>query len=269
MTFSRFFKAGFIAASTLVAFAGGTADHAASAKGNMLTDLLPAMLKHNAYIGIEGGQSYYNDVGLTRDTEYFHNRHYSFTTTNGSTYGMYFGIGNEITKFEIGVKQFDDMTKGDFWFYDLTAAMNGCTLVIDSSHSLDITNAANCAAVTAFVDTGGTIDSIEGSTTRDATYPFLAAKLATKIRGIDAYVRPGVVFAGNHDLNMDATIVYTADDGSTKSVKVSKGHSYEANPLFLGLGVQYPLHDSFDIGAEYQIVDNTSSINLNLTYKLG
>ncbi len=267
MTFSRILQAGFIAATTMVACAGGSVDQPSSAKGNILTDIMPAMLKHNTYIGIEGGVSYFNDHSVARVYSGI-DSHISSSSTEGGTYGVFFGIGNDFMKFEIGVKQYDNLSEYNVEFQDVTATMNGCNLVINDNRSITISNPTDCAAVTAVVESGLTIDSVDGSLTTSATYPFLAAKIGTKIRGIDAYVRPGVVFAGNHNLETDTTATFT-QDGTTQTAKLGRSKSYDANPTFIGIGIQYPLHEAFAIGAEYQVVNNTSSINLNLAYKLG
>ena len=268
MTFSRIIQAGFIAASTLIAFAGGTTDQPASSKGNIITDLIPAMFKNNAYIGVEGGATYFNDHSVAREYSMI-DRHISSSSVNGSAYGVYFGIGSELMKFEIGLKQFDNISQYNIGFSDVTATMDSCVLTINDNRSIAISNQQDCAVVTSVVSSGITIDSLTGSVTTSATYPYLAAKIGTKIRGIDTYVRPGVVFAGNHNLDTDATASFTLADGTVQTAKLGREKNYEANPLFVGLGVEYPLHDAFAVGAEYQVVNQTSSINLNLTYKLG
>ncbi len=267
MSFSRIFQAGFIAATTMVACAGGSADQPSSPKENILTDIIPSMLKHNTYIGVEGGVSYFNDHSLAREYSMI-DKHVSSSSTEGGVYGAFFGIGNDFMKFEIGVKQYDNLSEYNVEFTDVTATMDGCNLLINDNRSINIPNSTDCAAITAVVATGVTIDKVDGSLTTSATYPFLAAKIGTKIRGIGAYIRPGVVFAGSHNLDTDATATFT-QDGSIQTAKLGSSRSYDANPTFIGIGVQYPLHDAFAIGAEYHVVNHTTSINLHLSYKLG
>lgn len=267
MTLSRILQAGFIAATTIAACAGGTTDQPSGAKGNILTDIMPAMLKHNTYIGVEGGVSYFNDHSVAREYSMI-DSHISSSSTEGGTYGAFFGIGNDFMKFEIGVKQYDNLSEYNIDFQDVTATIDNCKLIINDNRSVIISDPSECAAVTAVVASGVTIDSVNGSLTTSSTYPFLAAKIGTKIRGIDTYVRPGVVFAGSHNLDTDATATFT-QDGATQTAKVGRNKNYDANPTFIGIGIQYPLHEAFAIGAEYQVVNNTSSINLNLAYKLG
>ena len=267
MTFSRFFKAGFIAASTLVAFAGGTTDQHSSASGNMITDLIPAMFKNNAYIGIEGGATYFNDHSIAREYAMIDN-HLSSSSSNGGAYGFYFGIGGDLVSFEIGLKQFDNISQYNIAFSDVTATIDNCVLTINDNHAITISNANDCAVITSAITNGVTIDSITGDLTTSATYPYLAAKIGTKIRGINTYVRPGVVFAGNHNLDADATATFDVD-GVNQTAKLGRTKNYEVNPTFIGVGIQYPLYDAIALGAEFQAVNQTSSINLNLTYKLG
>ncbi len=269
MSFSRFLQAGIIAASTMVAFAGGTTDKPATTQGNILTDMIPGMLKHNTYIGIEGGATFFNDDSFARDYNVLDN-HISSTSTNGGAYGAFFGVGNDLMKFEIGIKQFDSISEYDISYDDITATLDTttCELTINDNRSITISNSQVCAEVANVVGAGLTID-LDGTITTSATYPYLAAKIGTKMRGLDMYIRPGVVFAGNHNLDVDATASFTTAEGVAQSASLGSERNYEVNPTFLGFGLQYPLYESTTFGAEYQVVNKTSSFNLNLTYKLG
>lgn len=263
MKLSRVIQTSLLAATTAFAFAGGAVDKPVSGSGNIITDIVP-VLKHGTYIGIEGGATFFNDYSAGSLLSSVDDN-FSTTSTNGSVYGGFVGIGNDFMRFEIGVRQYDSVSEYDISAEDITIDIDEhCCLKING-RNVKVTNANTCAVLTAA--NGGTIDTINSNITTSATYPFIAAKIGTKISGIDAYVRPGLIFAGNQSTDNSITGTITSG-GTSAEVGTSISNSRDANPPFLALGMQYPMYENILIGAEYLTVNRTSSINLSLTYKI-
>ena len=262
MKLSRVIQTSLLAATTAFAFAGGAVDKPVSGS-NIITDIVP-VLKHGTYVGIEGGASFFNDYSAGSLLSSVDNN-FSTTSTNGSVYGGFVGIGNDFMRFEVGVRQYDNVSEYDISAEDITIDIDDHCCLNINGRNVKVTNTNTCALLTAA--NGGTINTINSNITTSATYPFIAAKIGTKISGIDAYIRPGLVFAGNQSTDNNITASITSG-GETAQVSTSNSNSRDANPLFLALGMQFPMYENILIGAEYLTVDQTSSINLNLTYKI-